>query len=103
MRADPKPRELEAGSDLKAALVAPMVNRNEVMGVVLLGPKPSGLSYRPDEIELVGWASRQVGLDLHALKVEQLEETSVGQRRKITELEARNKDLRSALGERRPA
>jgi len=50
-----------------------MVNRNEVLGVVLLGPKPSGQDLRPDEVELIEWATRQVGLDLHALKVEQLE------------------------------
>ena len=57
---------------MKAALAAPMVNRNEVTGVALLGLKPSSLEYRPDEIELIGWATRQVGLELHALKVEQL-------------------------------
>lgn len=29
-------------SSLKAGLVAPMVNRNEVIGLAALGPKPSG-------------------------------------------------------------
>jgi hypothetical protein len=72
LRADPKPVELHDEAP-GGALIAPMVNRNEVAGVVLLGPKPNGLSYRPDEIELIGWATRQVGLDLYALKVEQLE------------------------------
>lgn len=72
LRADPKPMELRDDA-LAAALVAPMVNRNEVVGLALLAPKPNGLDFRPDEIELIGWATRQVGLDLHALKVEQLE------------------------------
>ena len=74
LRAEPKPLEPDsAGSALAAALIAPMVNRNEVFGLVLLGLKPNGLAYRPDEKDLIGWATRQVGLDLHALKVEQLE------------------------------
>jgi hypothetical protein len=74
MRAEPKPLIPEAdGSAVAAALVAPMVNRNEVIGLVVLGPKSSGSGYRPDEVELIGWAARQVGLDLHALKVERLE------------------------------
>jgi hypothetical protein len=74
MRAEPKPLIPEADdSSIAAALIAPMVNRNEVIGLVVLGPKPSGSSYRPDEVELIGWAARQVGLDLHALKVERLE------------------------------
>ena len=73
IRAEPKALAPgEAGSAMKAALAAPMVNRNEVTGVALLGLKPSSLEYRPDEIELIGWATRQVGLELHALKVEQL-------------------------------
>jgi hypothetical protein len=72
LRANPKPVELP-DTELGAALIAPMINRNEVIGVVLLGPKPCGLDYRPDEIELIGWAALQVGLDLYALRVEQLE------------------------------
>jgi len=72
LRADPKPADLQDDA-LGAALIAPMVNRNEVTDFVLLGPKPSGKGYRPDEIELIGWATRQVGLDLHALKAERLE------------------------------
>ncbi|HEY3813107.1 MAG TPA: hypothetical protein VGL66_07755 [Caulobacteraceae bacterium] len=83
-RLDPNvPGLLSARSDLKAAqaqggllagcLVVPMVTRNTVTGVIILGPKPSGLNYRPDEIELIAWGTRQVGLDLYALRVETLE------------------------------
>ena len=74
LRAEPRPVEPDqVGSKIPAALVVPMVNRNEVVGVVVLGRKESGLSYRPDEIDLIDWATHQVGLDLYALKVEQLE------------------------------
>ncbi len=55
------------------ALALPMIHRTEVIGVVLLGRKPSGFDYRPDETELLAYAAHQIGLDLHALKVEQLE------------------------------
>lgn len=72
LRADPKPMELNDAA-LNAALIAPMVNRNEVIGLAVLGAKPSGHGLRPDEIELIGWATRQIGFDLHALKVERLE------------------------------
>lgn len=101
LRADPKPRELDAASStIEAALIAPMVNRNRLGGFALLGPKPSGLPYRPDEIELIGWATGQISLDLHALKVERLEEADIGQRRRIGNLQARNRELRFALGAR---
>lgn len=104
LRAEPKPREVDATmSTLKAALIAPILNRNEVTGVVLLGPKASGLPYRPDEIELIGWATRQIGLDLHTLKIESLEAMASEQRRQVSELEARNADLRLALGARQQA
>jgi len=87
IRAEPKALAPEqAGSSLQAALVAPMVKRNEVIGVALLGAKPSGLDVRPDEVELVGWATRQVGLDLHALKVEQLEAAASALRYEVAAL-----------------
>jgi hypothetical protein len=48
-----------------------------VIGFAVLGPKASQQEFRPDEVELIDWATRQIGLDLHALKVEDLEcETS---------------------------
>lgn len=73
LRADPAPLELdEALSGM--VLISPVMNRNDVIGFVGLGPKPSGNGFRPDEIELVAWAVRQVGLDLHALRVERLEQ-----------------------------
>ena len=101
IRADPRPAPPDpALSRVRAALVAPMLNRNEVTGVVLLGPKPSGFDFRPDEVELIGWAARQVGLDLHTLKVEALEAAQLAQSQQIALLSAR---LEGVLTGRQPA
>ena len=87
IRAEHKAMLLEdTGTSLPARLIAPMVNRNRVIGVALLGAKPDDMDYRPDEIELIDWATRQVGFDLHALKVEQLELTAARQRDEISTL-----------------
>ena len=69
--------------------------------MVLLGRKAT-LDYRPDEVELIGWATRQVGLDLHALRMEQLEATAARQREEIAGFETRLDELRLALRERAP-
>lgn len=53
-----------------------MVHRADVTGFMALGRKPSGSAWRPDEIELLGWASHHIGLDLYALKVEHLEQAN---------------------------
>jgi hypothetical protein len=63
--------------------------------VAVLGAKPSGRGWRPDEIELIGWATRQVGLDLHALTVEQLENERLELR---VELRSANAQLDRLLG-----
>ena len=63
----------QTASMLPAILALPMLHRNELLGFVLLGPKPGGDGYRPDEVEVLSYATHQIGLDLHALKVEQLE------------------------------
>jgi len=95
LRAERKPLEIEgSGSGLPAVLAAPMVDRHEVGGVVLLGPKPSGAGYRPDEIDLLAWAATQIGLDFLALDKEQLQlekdrllSEVLGWRRKAEDLE----------------
>lgn len=89
-----------ARSKLAAALIAPMVHRNAVIGLAILGPKPLGLDYRPDEIELIGWATHQVGLDLHALKVEQLEADRARQVEQISSLRTEVATLRSIFPQR---
>ena len=60
-------------TSLAAALALPMSHRGVLFGFAALAPRPDGASYRPDEIEVLNWATHQIGLDYHALKVEALE------------------------------
>jgi len=53
------------------AWLFPLARRSHLLGFVLLGAKRSRDVYRPDEIERVSRAVRQVGFDLHALRLEQ--------------------------------
>jgi hypothetical protein len=75
LRATRQPVETGEGT-----LALPMVHRNEVSGVVVIGHKPSGEAWRPDEREVLAWAVMQAGHDLHALKIEQLESEAAGLR-----------------------
>lgn len=83
------------GAGIDVAL--PMCRRGALLGFVLLGCKAQGESYRPDEAEVLGWAVGQIGLDLRALHVAQLE-------RDVSELEQRaamqHKVLLAVLGRR---
>jgi hypothetical protein len=49
----------------------PLARRGEVIGFVRLGEKRNLDVYRPDQIERVSRAVRQVGFDLYALRLEQ--------------------------------
>ena len=68
---------VELGSPIEAALALPMMHQAALAGFVLLGPKPTGEDYRPDEIEVLSWATQQVGLDLQAIRVRDLELTNL--------------------------
>lgn len=72
MRADREPLAGDEARALQAELVAPMVQRSELIGFVAFGPKPTGDAWRPDETALLAEAAEKIGLDLHALQVEQL-------------------------------
>jgi hypothetical protein len=80
----------ELGSPIEAALALPMMHQAALAGFVLLGPKPTGEDYRPDEVEVLGWATQQVGLDLQAIRVRALEQS-------VLTLEARNANLSDIL------
>jgi hypothetical protein len=67
----------EVHSPLPAALALPMMHQAALSGFVLLGPKPTGEDYRPDEVEVLGWATQQIGLDLQAIRVRELEQSSM--------------------------
>jgi hypothetical protein len=103
LRANRESVELdETRSTLPAALALPMMLRDDLSGLVLMDDKPSGEGYRPDEIDVLGWAAHQIGLDLHTLQVAQLEQVLASLRHSNAELAARNADLlalRTLLGD----
>ena len=74
------------------ALAAPMVVGHELAGAVLVGARPDGSDYRPDEVELIGWAVERVGLALNVMRVRDLEAA-------VTRLEIRNEELSRVLRE----
>ncbi len=89
----------ETTSTLHAELALPMVQRGELSGFILLGTKPSGESYRPDEQEVLTWAVQRIGLDLHALKVLRLESKLSLQEQELALLHARYEEQRSAFNQ----
>ncbi len=58
---------------LPGTLLLPMLHRTDVLAFVVIGAKPNGEPYRPDEESELATAIHQIGLDLHALRVEELE------------------------------
>jgi hypothetical protein len=63
----------DASSALPGDLALPSLHHGQLAGIVILGSKPNGDTYRPDEVEVLGYAVREVGLNLRALRMEQLE------------------------------
>jgi hypothetical protein len=55
-------------------IAMPMMQGVKLNGMAIIGKKLTGDLYRPDEIEALAFAVTQVGLDLFALRVVQLEE-----------------------------
>lgn len=74
LRADMAPAPLEQFHHrVPGELVLPMSHRGTLNGFVLVAPKSRQENYRPDEIEVMAFAAQQIGLDIHALRVEALE------------------------------
>jgi hypothetical protein len=67
LRATHQPLELPSGT-----LALPMMQRARLTGVILVGLKPGGVGYRPDEREVLAWSAQQIAIDLHVLQVEDL-------------------------------
>ncbi len=86
----------DTASTLPAALALPMLHRHELLGLVLLGSKPGGDGYRPDEVEEMCNATHQIGNDLHALKIDQLERESEKLTQTIDRLKYENAFYRRA-------
>jgi hypothetical protein len=84
MRAERRPVELAAArGGLPGALALPMLDPGALSGFVLVGVKPDGADYRPDEVELLGWGANQVGLDLQALHARDLEAQVISLNEKV--------------------
>jgi hypothetical protein len=74
LRSDMSPqRYAHLQSGVPGILAVPMSHRGMLNGFVLIGCKRFGDAYRPDEMDVLAFAAHQVGLDLHALRVELLE------------------------------
>jgi hypothetical protein len=74
MRAERRPVDLaRSHARLAGALALPMLDQGALAGFVLVGARPDGADFRPDEVELLGWAAHQVGLDLQALHARDLQ------------------------------
>ena len=80
-----------------ASLALPMSHRRVLNGFTLLGSKANGDSYRPDEIDVLDFAAKQIGLDLHALRVEALRADVDLLRAHAETLQARNEALELAI------
>lgn len=89
---------LEEGLPEGAALILPLVQRKDLTGFFVLGPKPSGELYRPDELEILAEAAGRIGLDLHGLRLEALEAESQAQRRRADTLERQIQQALKARG-----
>ncbi|WP_243041251.1 hypothetical protein [Dyella sedimenti] len=74
MKAERHPIDLtEEASALPGALALPMLDQGLLVGFILLDRKPDGIDYRPDELDILGWATHQVGLVLQVLRAHYLE------------------------------
>lgn len=74
LRSDRAPARLsEAAWQHPGELALPMLQGANLYGMAIVGAKPNGNLYRPDEIAALAFAITQVGLDLFALRVQQLE------------------------------
>ena len=64
-----------------AALAVPVSHRGQLLGFALIGAKSNGDAYRADEIEALESCAQRVGLDVHALRMTELEAAIAAERR----------------------
>ncbi|WP_425229298.1 hypothetical protein [Sphingomonas sp.] len=103
MRAEARPVRLEGRGPDAAELGLPMAHRRELIGFILIGAKPGATDYRPDEVDLLGWAAHQIGQDFHTLEMDRLETMVRVQAEHITVLQARYDERVGAGPAARPA
>lgn len=85
----------DTATSLPAEIALPSIHHGELDGFVLLGPKARHEAYRPDELAVLGVAAHHVGLDLRALRMEQLERANTDLQTRINELSDRNAELQA--------
>lgn len=84
MRSERRPIDLtRIHNPLPGELALPMLDQLGLAGFVLVAAKAEGTHYRPDEVEVLGWAAHQVGLDLQALEARRLRAEVAGLREKL--------------------
>lgn len=91
----------EAPSAGPAELAVPMAHRSALEGFVLLGPRRDGEPYRADQVAKLESAAREVGLDFHALRVDQLTNDVAAERRTSETLRAQLAAAMAARGSAR--
>jgi hypothetical protein len=64
-----------AGQSLHAELALPLLAHNEVAGLMLVGAKDGGHSYRPDELSLLATTVPRICMVLETLRLQMLERT----------------------------
>ncbi|VXB59560.1 hypothetical protein [Massilia sp. 9I] len=97
LRADLAPTRHQLPQDA-GVLALPMCHRAQLHGIVLLGARPNGESWRPDEITLLADTASQAGLGLQALRVDELQQ-AVGSLH--AQVRRRSVELQAAAGRRR--
>ena len=98
MRSEREPIDLtDTHSALPGQLAAPMLDQLGLAGFVLLGTKPDYSPFRPDEVENIGWATDQIGLDLQALRARALDEELASLRHRLSSTEAERDRLVSSV------
>jgi hypothetical protein len=71
-----------------AEVILPMAQRGMLTGLLVLGQKPRQGIFRPDEIELMAFATHNIGVDIHALKMGTLQADVESMRLKIEALQS---------------
>lgn len=89
---------LPGQSAIPAALVFPMIDHGALIGFLAVGPKPDSPGYRPDERDVMAWATQQIGLDCQSLRARDLDARLIEMNRSIVALQAQNDALNALLG-----
>lgn len=97
MRAERKPLDLsDVSSALPGILALPMLDHGALTGLVLMDLKNGEALYRPDEVEVLGWAVHEVGMAFAALHARSTDA-------EVSKLTVQITELRALVGRLAPA